>query len=49
MDVGLLMILTLSLILSNMYVVEIYSKLKGGSCRTNRYLHWDKSNLIFDL
>jgi len=45
--VGLLIILTFSLIVSSMYVVEIYSRLKGGSCLINIYLHFTRSNFCF--
>ena len=46
-EVGLLIILTLVLIVSKMYVVEIYSRLKGGSWRIRINLHFVKSKLCF--
>ena len=46
-EVGLLIILTLVLIVSKMYVVEIYSRLKGGSWRIRINLHFVKSRFSF--
>jgi len=43
----LLIILTLFLIVSKMYVVEIYSRLKGGSWRIRINLHLLKSRFCF--
>ena len=43
-DVGLLIIFTLFLIVSRMWVVEIYSRLNGGSCLINMNLQLVKSN-----
>ena len=40
-------IFVLFLILSNINVVEIYSKLKGGSCLIKIYFVRDKSNFDF--
>jgi len=48
-EVGLLIILTLVLIVSKMYVVEIYSRLKGGSCRIRINLHLLNSRFCFFL
>ena len=45
-DVGLLIIFALFLIVSRMWVVEIYSRLNGGSCLINMNLQLVKSNFF---
>ena len=40
-EVGSFTTLTLFLIVSRIYVVDIYSKLKGGSCLTKINLHFN--------